>query len=188
MYRVSWCEICECNYGDEIAHHKQLSQSRSSPSFMEPEGALSCSQSPPLVPILSQINPVHNFQPYFPKIHSNMIFPPTYSYVMKLCFAKFYILRVTIFKVVRTAMGVIKLRNDSSGHLNTEKDNVKKKALREISRRARFSAPRTCVCKCTLRYFAYLIGLDVHLFQIQLIAATWIFWFLISRFREIERR
>jgi len=33
--------------------------------------------SPPLVHILSQMNPVHIFPPYFPKIQSNIIFPPT---------------------------------------------------------------------------------------------------------------
>jgi hypothetical protein len=34
-------------------------------------------KSPPLVPILSQTNPVHTFLPYFPKIHFNIIIPPT---------------------------------------------------------------------------------------------------------------
>jgi hypothetical protein len=33
--------------------------------------------SPPLVPILSHMNPVYTFPPNFPKIHSNSIFPPT---------------------------------------------------------------------------------------------------------------
>jgi len=31
--------------------------------------------SPPLVPILSQIHPVHNMPTYFPKIHHNIILP-----------------------------------------------------------------------------------------------------------------
>jgi hypothetical protein len=33
--------------------------------------------SPPLVPILCQMQPFHTFPPYFPKIHSNIIFPST---------------------------------------------------------------------------------------------------------------
>jgi hypothetical protein len=32
-------------------------------------------KGPPLFPILSQMNPVYIFLPYFPKIHSNIIFP-----------------------------------------------------------------------------------------------------------------
>jgi hypothetical protein len=34
---------------------------------------------PLLVPILSQMNPLYTFPPYFPKIRSNVIFPPTSS-------------------------------------------------------------------------------------------------------------
>jgi hypothetical protein len=44
---------------------------------MEPEGSLPCSQDPTTGPILSQINPVHNFPSYFPNIHSNIILPST---------------------------------------------------------------------------------------------------------------
>jgi hypothetical protein len=44
---------------------------------MEPEGSLPCSL--PLVPILSQMRPVHNFPPCFPKIHFNITFPSIYE-------------------------------------------------------------------------------------------------------------
>jgi hypothetical protein len=33
--------------------------------------------SPPLVPVPSQMNPVHTFSHYFPKIHSNIILSPS---------------------------------------------------------------------------------------------------------------
>jgi len=49
------------------------------PSFMEPEDSLSCSQHSPLDPILSQMDPVHTFPPYFPVIHSNIITPTSYN-------------------------------------------------------------------------------------------------------------
>jgi len=34
-------------------------------------------KSLPLRPVLNQINPVHNFLPYFSKIHSNVVLPST---------------------------------------------------------------------------------------------------------------
>jgi hypothetical protein len=43
--------------------------------FMETEGSLPCSQTPPLVPILSQMHPIHTFPHYFPNIDSNIMFP-----------------------------------------------------------------------------------------------------------------
>jgi hypothetical protein len=33
--------------------------------------------SPPLIPTLSQMYPIQNFAPYFPKVHSNIIFSST---------------------------------------------------------------------------------------------------------------
>jgi len=44
---------------------------------MEPEGPLPCSQKPTSGPLLSQMHPVHAFQPHFPTIHSNIILSST---------------------------------------------------------------------------------------------------------------
>jgi len=44
---------------------------------MESEGSLLCSHVSPLVHILRQMNPIHNFPHYFPEVHSSIIFPST---------------------------------------------------------------------------------------------------------------
>jgi hypothetical protein len=46
-------------------------------SFMKPEASLSSSQSPPLDPLLSQMNPVHILKLHFFKIQFNIILPST---------------------------------------------------------------------------------------------------------------
>jgi len=44
---------------------------------MDPEGSLPCSQQPAIGPYPESDSSVHTFQPYFPKIHSNIIFTST---------------------------------------------------------------------------------------------------------------
>jgi hypothetical protein len=44
---------------------------------MEPEGSSPCSQEPSLVPILSQINPIHTIPSYLSQIHFHIAHPPT---------------------------------------------------------------------------------------------------------------
>jgi hypothetical protein len=39
---------------------------------MEPEGPLQCSQEHATCPYLSEMNPIHVLQPYFPKNHFNI--------------------------------------------------------------------------------------------------------------------
>jgi hypothetical protein len=39
---------------------------------MEPKCSLPCLQKPATGPIMSQMNPVHTFPPYFPKMTSNI--------------------------------------------------------------------------------------------------------------------
>jgi hypothetical protein len=46
---------------------------------MEPEGSLPCSQQPPLVPVLSQMNLLHTTPSHFLKIHFNIILAPASS-------------------------------------------------------------------------------------------------------------
>jgi len=45
---------------------------------MEPEGSLYVHKNPPLDPLLSHMNPVHNFLFCFGKIHFNIILSSTF--------------------------------------------------------------------------------------------------------------
>jgi hypothetical protein len=47
---------------------------------MEPEGSLLFSHQPSMTLILSHMNPVHIFTPYFFKLNLNIILPPTPRY------------------------------------------------------------------------------------------------------------
>jgi hypothetical protein len=53
------------------------SRSRISQHFIELEGSLPCSQEPPLVPILGQIDPIHIIPFCTSKIHFNIVHSPT---------------------------------------------------------------------------------------------------------------
>jgi len=52
---------------------------------MEPKAHYHVNKSPTPDPILRQMNPVHNFPPYFPKISSNIILHLRLDEEYKLC-------------------------------------------------------------------------------------------------------
>jgi hypothetical protein len=56
---------------------------------MEPKSSLPCPQSPPSVPILSQIIQVHNIPNYLSKIRLNIIHPPSLPFLVVSFFQAF---------------------------------------------------------------------------------------------------
>jgi hypothetical protein len=66
----SWCRILFQNlFVFQISKEKPA-------FFREPNFSLLSTQSPPLDPSLRQPNPVRPIDPYLPKIHPKVIFPP----------------------------------------------------------------------------------------------------------------
>jgi hypothetical protein len=78
-YYIKLTELTIGLYGAEsfLTSRQSLSCSRFSQHFMDPEGSLLCSHNPPVLPLLSQINPVHTTLGYLSKVRFNIILPPT---------------------------------------------------------------------------------------------------------------
>jgi hypothetical protein len=80
---VSACNTYKQTYllthgAEPFLRSRQLgSNSKTCQHFMEPEGSMSCSQDPPMVPILSPINPIHSIPSYPSKMHFNIVRPHT---------------------------------------------------------------------------------------------------------------
>ena len=71
--RIAYIGIKLNNY---VSPYKLLTPT---PWLMEPRGSMPHSKCSPIIPIMSQINPIPRFDTYFFKIHSNIVFPSTPS-------------------------------------------------------------------------------------------------------------
>jgi len=71
------CDSLLLAINDSFFWTNSLSWSRNSPPFMEPKVHYRVHKSWPLVPVLSQVNPVHILIPYFLQIHFNIILVST---------------------------------------------------------------------------------------------------------------
>jgi hypothetical protein len=88
------------------------SHSRTLHHFMEPEGSSPFHKSPPLVPILSQIDPVHTIPSYLSKIHFIIVHPLNeflFSPIRATCPAHFILLDLIILIMFDERVQVMKL-------------------------------------------------------------------------------
>jgi len=91
--------------------------------------------NPPLVSVLSQMNPVHKFPPYFPKIHSNIIIlstPRSSEWPLLFTFPT-KMLRISHFSIFSTCSTHLNLFDLISLTVFGEADNVIKPLIMQSS-------------------------------------------------------
>jgi hypothetical protein len=61
------------------------------PAFVQPDVSLPCSENSPLDLVLSLLNPVHTFTPYFLETHPNIILPTAPRFPQVVSSLHFYV-------------------------------------------------------------------------------------------------